>query len=278
MQTHASSSGKTQSEVINVHRIDPANIGDLFSTPARHVSFLKPARCLDICALNECNNGQLNDAVVILGGGGLISQSYFEAGIHALLKARPTRRICWGAGHNDHERHTIDMPAYLDTFDLVGVRDHGQRHEWVPDASCLDPLFDQPFPIKHGAVLYEHPRFGKTTLRGLPRMDNSERSFSKVLEFLASGEVILTSSYHGAYWGTLLNRRVILINAFSSKFYGFKHQPPFASEGSWKSKLSEARNFPEALAECRGANLRFSEKVRALLLLTVTSAFGGIGG
>jgi exopolysaccharide biosynthesis predicted pyruvyltransferase EpsI len=97
-------------------------------------------------------------------------------------------------------------------------------------------------------------------------MDNRERSFSRVIEFLASGEVIVTSSYHGAYWGTLLNRRIILINAFSSKFHGFKHQPPLASEGSWKSKLAEARNYPEALAECRGANLRFSEKVRALLL------------
>ena len=252
-------------KVFNIHRIDPTNIGDLYSAPVKHVSFLNRARCLDICSISEQNCRQLDETVVILGGGGLIGQRFFEAGIHGLLQARPKRRICWGAGHNDHERHKISLSGYLDNFDLVGVRDYGQRHEWVPDASCLHPLFDQQFPIKHGAVLYEHPRFGKTALRGLPRMDNTEGCFSRVLEFLASGEVILTSSYHGAYWGTLLNRRVILINVFSSKFYGFKHQPPFASEGSWKSQLTEARNFPDALAECRSANLRFSEKVRVLV-------------
>jgi hypothetical protein len=96
-------------------------------------------------------------------------------------------------------------------------------------------------------------------------MSNRERSFSKVLDFLASGEVLLTSSYHGAYWGMLLNRKVILINVFSSKFHGFKHQPPIATEEGWKSKHSEAHNYPEALAECRNANLQFSEKVRDLL-------------
>jgi len=266
MTTHAPSIRQPRFRVINLHRIDPTNIGDLNSAPAQHVAFLRDAQRMDICEINQHNFGQLKEAVIILGGGGLIGQSYFEAGICAVLQARPKRRICWGAGHNDHEHHAIELPVYLDSFDLVGVRDYGKRHEWVPDASCLHPLFDQRFSIKHDAVLYEHPRFGKTTLRGLPRMDNRERSFSRVIEFLGSGEVIVTSSYHGAYWGTLLNRKVILINAFSSKFYGFKHQPPLASEASWKSKLAEARNFPEALAECRGANLRFAEKVRALLL------------
>ena len=265
LATHAPSIGQPGAKVINLHRIDPTNIGDLNSAPAQHVAFLRHARRMDICEINQQNFGQLNEAVVILGGGGLIGQSYFEAGIRAVLQARPKRRICWGAGHNDHEHPTIELPVYLDSFDLVGVRDYGKRHEWVPDASCLHPLFDQRFSIKHDVVLYEHPRFGRTALNELPKMDNRERSFSKVLKFLASGETVLTSSYHGAYWGTLLNRKIILINAFSSKFHGFKHQPPIASEGSWKSKLAEARSYPEALAECRGANLRFSEKVMALL-------------
>lgn len=260
-----SSSGETPARVINVHRIDPANIGDLCSAPARHLDFLQHARCLDICALNERNHGQLDEATVILGGGGLLGQAYFDRGIHALLQARPRRRICWGAGHNVHGCQVIGMPGYLDDFDLVGVRDHGQRHEWVPDTSCLHVLFDQPRPIRHDVVLYEQASFGRSALQGLPRMSNKERSFSKVLDFLASGEVLLTSSYHGAYWGMLLNRRVILINVFSSKFHGFKHQPPIATEDGWKSKLSEAQNYPEALAEYRSANLHFSERVRDLL-------------
>ena len=85
-----------------------------------------------------------------------------------------------------------------------------------------------------------------------------------VLEFLASGSVILTSSYHGVYWGTLLNRRVIAF-PFSSKFSYFKHGVPLVTADDWKQQLKVARNYSNALIECRQANESFARDVVALL-------------
>jgi hypothetical protein len=38
-------------------------------------------------------------------------------------------------------------------------------------------------------------------------------------------QVIVTSTYHGMFWGTLLQRKVVVVNAFSSKFFTFRYPP-----------------------------------------------------
>jgi hypothetical protein len=38
-------------------------------------------------------------------------------------------------------------------------------------------------------------------------------------------DVVVANTYHGAYWATLLGRRVIVAAPFSNKFFGFRHEP-----------------------------------------------------
>ena len=44
---------------------------------------------------------------------------------------------------------------------------------------------------------------------------------NKTIEFIGSGDVVVTNSYHGAYWATLLGK-VVVAFPWASKFYGLK--------------------------------------------------------
>jgi len=74
---------------------------------------------------------------------------------------------------------------------------------------------------------------------------------------------VVTNSYHGAYWATLLGRRVVAIPNMS-KMYRFKHAPVIGRAQDWRKLAALAVAYPEALAECRAANLAFFADVAAL--------------
>lgn len=256
-----------KNNVISIYRIDNYNVGDNYSNPATYFDFIRDSEGIDIIGKWDSNIiDRIKNSVVILGGGGLIEHNDFMPNIEELLKCEPKKIIIWGAGHNVHESDKIKMPKYFDKIDLIGIRDYGSKYPWVPCSSCMSPLFDKEYGIRHKIVVYEHQfeRY-RLSINSFPKMNNRETDIKKVIEFLGSGEIILTNSYHGAYWGTLLNRKVIIVNPFSSKFYGFKYKMPMANENNWQTKLEEAKNYPQALQECRKANLNFAEKVKKLL-------------
>jgi len=58
-----------------------------------------------------------------------------------------------------------------------------------------------------------------------PHMTNLAGDMEEVIAFLASGEVVVTSSYHGAYWARLLGRKVALLPR-GSKFWHLPPAPP----------------------------------------------------
>jgi exopolysaccharide biosynthesis predicted pyruvyltransferase EpsI len=92
-------------------------------------------------------------------------------------------------------------------------------------------------------------------------MFNLKTSVEAVAAFLGSAETVVTSSYHGAYWASLLGRRVVGIPT-SSKFYGLKHAIPLCTIEDWPRFEKLARSYPEALDDCRSANIAFAEKVK----------------
>ena len=94
-------------------------------------------------------------------------------------------------------------------------------------------------------------------LDGIPRATNRDFDFSKTLEFLASGRTVLTTSYHGAYWASLLERPCVVIKPWSSKFYTLMHAPMIADLGNWRDAAEHASFHPLALEDCREANVAF---------------------
>lgn len=185
-------------------------------------------------------------------------------------------RIIWGAGHNGpfakKYKGDLDYPEFLAEYDLVGIRDTGQLYEWTPCASCMHPAFDKKYTIKNDIIWFEHKKqLIKSTEFGpasIPRFVNSGNNFEQTIELLGSANVIVTNSYHGAYWGTLLNKKVIVVEPWSSKFNAMRHSPYFVGKGETIDKLlpyiHNMPQYPHALKECRDATRSFWKKVQSL--------------
>ena len=179
-------------------------------------------------------------------------------------------KILWGAGHNQrtNKKEPLDWPKWMSKFDLIGVRDYMQGYDWVPCSSCMHPAFDKQYEVTNKIIWFEHKKqlikggdFGPTPI---PRVVNSGQNFEQTIALLGSAETVVTNSYHGVYWATLLGRKVVCVDPWTSKFFNFKHMPVLAKSRDWENKLNEAASYPHALQECREANINFWEKVKTL--------------
>jgi exopolysaccharide biosynthesis predicted pyruvyltransferase EpsI len=177
-------------------------------------------------------------------------------------------RILWGAGLNSKDAsvdsYDAEYPSWLNKFHLVGVRDWDTDYRWVPCASCMHPAFDKKYEIKNEIVWFEHKKrlidnkwFDTVPA---PRMLNTGQNIEQILEFLGSAETVVTNSYHGVYWATLLKRKVICI-PWGSKFNMFKHPPVMANERTWSEKIGSGEIYEDALKDCRETNIAFFNDV-----------------
>ena len=263
--------------IINAHVIDSRNIGDLASSPTKYFDFKHRVETLDIRSIDpefsEPKSGfggsitldELKNTTaqvkyhLIVGGGGLVFKRFlgsFEA-INKLKSVFSGKWIAWGVGQQVYPalsssednllerlysaRDNFDYSAYLKNFDYIGIRDSGFDYDWVPCVSCMDPTFDQKREIKHDFVVFSHRKF-QVKIDRFPHMSHDTQSLEEVIDFLGSGETVITSSYHGAYWGTLLGRRVIAF-PFSTKFLTFKHPPTIYPVSRWKYSKIKFRPF-----------------------------------
>jgi hypothetical protein len=251
--------------ISSVYRMDPTNIGDWFAAPRRYFRF--DDEQVDIIHMEP----EKLSGLALVGGGGLIAETFLPQ-MARLAAARSSLKglVAWGLGESlivdrsgaPVSPYTGAMPDLLRRFDLVGVRDFGTEYPWVPCVSCMMKQFDRPLAApKHEIVLYEHKRI-PIPIDGFPRITNAAGDIDEVLNFLASGEVVITNSYHGAYWATLLGRRVLAIPSMS-KIYRLRHAPLICRAERWKSCIDLTVSYPAALNECRAATLAFHKRVEA---------------
>ena len=116
----------------------------------------------------------------------------------------------------------------------------------------MSPLFDKEYPITMDIVHYKNTQW--------PVIDghNNRCTMEEALRFLGSGEIVVTDSYHGAYWATLLGRKVLTTRSDKLKMRQFMHPPATGF-------TQPLHTYPDALAECREANIAFDAKVRKLI-------------
>ena len=239
--------------LINAHCRVISNVGDFHCAPVDYFPFESEIERVHLKHLRRRHYKY----PIILGGGGLL---FFEKKkrLSKIVARKKTKMIAWGIGHNTHGDTSISYQGhqYLKDFDLCGVRDYDAGLRWVPCPSAMSILFDQKYTIKHDVGIFSHQKFPiEQSDSAFPTLTNST-SFVQVINFIASVETLVTSSYHGAYWATLLGRKVVTI-PFSSKFYGLKHKPLFAEQNTWNQRLHQTQSYPHALEECRSANMSF---------------------
>jgi hypothetical protein len=273
--------------ILNLHRKKTENIGDLICAPALYFDNLKDAITMDILGWHQGDEPDRDKRIkwkeyfdraesVIIGGGGLLEIEFFRKAIEYIEsnKKEKTKLIMWGAGHNNWEigdwrkiKQKVSLNS--DKYSLIGIRDYAQKYRWVPCSSCMHKLFNINFKVTHDVVLYAHAAtiknqsLRKTLPVDLPVLHNSSK-FEDVINFLGSGDLILTDSFHGAYWGTLLGKKVISF-ASSSKFYDLKHAVPLATPQDWKRFIRMTVKYNEALSECRLQNINYHSDVSNII-------------
>jgi hypothetical protein len=273
---------------INIFRLNTINVGDVESSPVDHFDFLADMLRLDIHGYTgEVSEHQRrvqwwdsvsNANIVVVGGGGLLESDYFDSALQLVFNlAKPSAKIVlWGAGHNKWDlKYWRGMKTWTNwnrfPFSLIGTRDDNQGQRWVPCVSCMSPQFDvlrQMAPVREFGLYVHEGAFRNNEISpddfdGMPILAN-DVDYPAALHFLAECETVVTNSYHGVYWSTLLGRKVVALPT-SSKFYDLKHPVPLCAPSDWKRHRRLAICYPEALDECRTANVAFAEAVKSLM-------------
>lgn len=122
------------------------NTGDLMASPAFYFPFIRDIPLFDTLRVN----GEiLKNSFVILGGGGMVGYPDFFNAVE-MIKELAAVVVGWGVGHNIHGCNTIDWTDHSKGYALLGIRDFGHTPVWVPCASCMSPLFDNPSKGRQG--------------------------------------------------------------------------------------------------------------------------------
>ena len=245
--------------IIELHRKSKNNVGDFYCNPSRYFNIN--------CVSDELvsSNQNVTNNVLIIGGGGLIHKK-FSQHIESLIEQNPQHTVLWGIGHNFGSKHGSKAktnpyyPNWIEKCSLIGIRDwiDGYKNYYLPCASCMNDAFNNPVKEQHEFVYFTHAYKSNLKNTPYPVMKNNEMDFNKVIEFLGSGNTVVTDSYHGAYWAQLLGKNV-QVASWSVKFDHMKHQPTFLDDIN--TKPEQIKNKVDGfLDECRELNNSFYQK------------------
>lgn len=254
-----------------LHARNTSNVGDLHSTPFDYFTLRGESVVGDFWSTVNAGEDLFDNIVV---GGGVLARNYVRTPMY-FERLRPRRNlILWGVGTDGPTlppmpREFVERCAIIGTRDFGAASIDGERVVFCPCASAMNRAFDlqRPPPV-HRAVNFLHHNhpFDRASL---PPGNPTARNYGcliDTLDFLASGEIVITNSYHGLYWATLLGRKVMCLVS-GGKFAHFRWPPMYVKPEDCRDALSRAddmASYPDALNESRMLNMEFYRKVLAL--------------
>lgn len=203
---------------------------------------------------------------VVFGGGGLLQRGDMDKPFTRAAADKKHLKIIWGAGVNTEAEN---YPEWLYDFDLVGLRDHVNPHEYVPCASCMHPLFRRCKLDRFGILAISH--FSQPLKLNLAQVDDwldypAWWEFHWEITRIAKARVVITNSYHACYYAMLLGKPVVVMNPWNAKFHTLKYPPTFCDESNWEQACKDAEPTPRHyFEECRDLNVAFAAKVKSLI-------------
>ena len=247
-----------------IHVCEPRNPGDMLCYP--YLYFKKYFNHFN-CQIHHTKDIKFEsvktrDVVILASGGCFEVLDQFQESINRLLDMCDNV-ISWGCGHNAHQGRDIYWPIEFHKFKLLSVRDYnypGQRY--VPCVSCMQPALTQTYALQRRVGIVEHQDF---PIDVAGDKINHIAGFDTLIDFIGSSEIILTNTYHCAYWAMCMSKKVILYQPFSTKFKYFKHHPPVYSGDLETDILATIPPPPAFLDECRTLNLDFFQDVKKLI-------------
>lgn len=253
---------------MTIYSWQTVNTGNLAEQVCRPTDYF-PFPC-GVVAMDQ-EDRDFSRGPVIFGASGLLYPEIAPI-LEKAVSEKQHPMVAWGIGNNTHYGDRVWWPDWLAKFDLVGLRDHRSPYHYVPCPSCMSPLFAEwrDKPPQHELVIYDQVDYPvKLEVPDTPRMNNchGKEKLAEVVAFLSSGRVILTSSYHGVYWGYLLNRRVLCWEPWSTKFHTLFPAPVFVNAESWQAHTWKPADTPGYLEDCQRRNTEFHQQVLKLLNL-----------
>ena len=276
------SSEQFNNGVVNLHRLNPENVGDFYCAPHHYFDTLKNTE-LDIFLYRETEKEKLdhfvnsiNNNALIVGGGGLLNRGSFEKQMKLFeyLANRGKKVVLWGAGHNSKnssdfkklKNYNIDISK----FGLAGTRDLSAPGEYVPCVSCMHPVFEKDYQTEHevGIVFHTKSLKDQRLLDQFSKYPSSANNsdIEALTSFIGSVEHLITNSYHAMYWGMILNKKVSVVPN-SSKFFDFKYLPNITSFENCLKDYKKAKRYSGVREESVEINKNFYHKVADYLEL-----------
>lgn len=257
----------TEKRIHFIHIFGTNNVGDEYCGPEFFFGALFEQYDQYIHSFSSIDYQLIRpDDVVVIGGGGLIDYSDgWNERINACID-RCRNVVLWGCGLNHHkDRTAVTKPVNLSGAALIGVRDYRTDDDYIPCASCMLPQFQREYPIRRRVGVAEHKDFPIREFPSYEKIDNATDHIDAVIEFIGSSEIIITNTYHIWYWATLMNKKVILYDKFSTKFDSLRYEPVMYS-GDLEEDIKRCKTYPDALSEAIGLNRKFADRVKGLLI------------
>ena len=212
-----------------ISRFNTDNVGDRWSSPYHFFDF-DGFNKKTIHWINKKEYTSEDDHFATIIGGGLFG----PGNIRPIIESQPNSKfIYWGGG----------WPRVV-----------GYDTRYLPCASCMLPQLDKKYSIKRDVGVYYHSGYTKrdwynkdTDIKYLPhdKMHN-HCDINDAIKFIGESETIITSSYHGAYWGLLLGKNVEIGDPL-------KNRPTPPKTDTLKLDIT--------LEEARRLNTKFYDKV-----------------
>lgn len=233
------------------------NTGDLFCSPSLYFNF-SDHKIEDLCQYFPSSS----DICIIGGGGIFLLESIRENSYAKYLICQ--KKIIWGAGNNVHDTDLYVNDKNLKSFDLVGLRDNKNYHdyEFVPCVSCMHKAFDETYKTEEDIVIYNH--YDYDIPLNFKKMNNQGNDIYEKINFLASSNCIITNTYHGMYWGILLGKKVVIYKPFSNRFLYTPFKLEYCNSDNYIEKLNISSQY-NLIEEYRKINISFYNKVINIL-------------
>lgn len=255
-----------------LHHHDRTNQGDVLSGPYHYFDFGPYEKMSwDAEILKRGPQKFATDDHVIMGGGIYFfrDKPRFED-----LAKRAKHLIGWGLGLDER----LELKDFVAKFSLMGTRDRqtpyidGDRVVYVPCASCMHTSFDRTDFLSgetRSVAVHINGGFNAAQLRsrmGEQPATTTVSPFTEIIQNLMSAETVVTNSYHGAYWGSLMGKKVVCLKTEVAKWDGLHGGIQFADAENVEEAIRRAERIPASYREeCRSLNEAFAKRVRALV-------------
>lgn len=208
-----------------------------------------------------------NSDIVIIGGGGLLNAlSEWNYTINKVARIAK-KSIIWSAGFNSKMTKNIKLHIEWNRFRLISIRDfrHPSNFQYVPCATCMIPYLNDTYEINReiGVVFHEYKRNIPSEFKKYDSIANSS-PLKDIINFIGSSEIILTNSYHAAYWSILMKKKCIIFSLESEKFNYFQYKPTLYT-GNLFADINNSVVYVNALQNCRLKVYGYLKDVMALI-------------